>query len=748
MLSKNKFQFAQAFSYAQVRRRLAVFLLMLMPPLIILANPPSWQPITGTQYSMIAMTEIRLYDHVFEGGGNNIAGAFGSGDESDCRGIGSWIPPNPPAHNGFWYFTIVGDRNGEEITFKIYDERTDAVYRCQPTLTFVDNSTVGDPDLFDLSVQESAISGKIKLLTTTPPAGDIVNVEISAGDVAVHPDTEGNYHLAISPGVYEVTSSLDGYTTVTLKDIVVEQNQVTEKIDMTLIDWTPISGNHYNMVVVARAKINGKTIGGGNNNQIAAFGSGGDEDCRGIGSWIEPSPPYDGYWYFTIRGNEIGEEIGFKIYLEELEAIETIIQTISFEDNATIGTPDEPLELRNFTKQEFSLQKDWNWVSFNIHLDNPLIDSVFSSLTSSIFQIKSQIKSATFYRAQNKWMGDLTQIDDGKTYLIKMDQAVENFSVVGIPINVSTPIELIEGWNWIAYYPQNSMAINSALQSIMPNAFQVKSQTQSATYFDPPSTWVGDLSLMEPNQGYKLKVTSPSILIYPENLLAKSLSKITDIADSPDWHQITGTQYNMVLVASVKLDNEKFDSSNGNLVGAFGPGGEEDCRSVAVWQKPEEDSDGFWYFTIVGDEHNEEISFKLYDGKNDRIINCNQTIKFVVDSTIGMPPEFFIITANTSDILNPGIQTKFKLSQNYPNPFNSTTQIKFSLEKQSNVNITVYDLTGQKVRTLLDAKLNLGEYRVVWDGRDDWGMPVSSGIYLYRMKADNYSELRKMILSK
>ncbi|HOD38789.1 MAG TPA: hypothetical protein PKL72_08640, partial [Candidatus Marinimicrobia bacterium] len=92
MLSKNKFQFAQAFSYAQVRRRLAVFLLMLMPPLIIFANPPSWQPITGTQYSMIAMTEIRLYDHVFEGGGNNIAGAFGSGDESDCRGIGSWIP--------------------------------------------------------------------------------------------------------------------------------------------------------------------------------------------------------------------------------------------------------------------------------------------------------------------------------------------------------------------------------------------------------------------------------------------------------------------------------------------------------------------------------------------------------------------------------------------------------------------------------------------------------------------------------
>jgi len=64
------------------------------------------------------------------------------------------------------------------------------------------------------------------------------------------------------------------------------------------------------------------------------------------------------------------------------------------------------------------------------------------------------------------------------------------------------------------------------------------------------------------------------------------------------------------------------------------------------------------------------------------------------------------------------------------------------------VSLTVYNLTGQKVRTLVDDKLNLGEYWIAWDGRDDWGMPVSSGIYLYRMKADNYSELRKMILSK
>ena len=90
----------------------------------------------------------------------------------------------------------------------------------------------------------------------------------------------------------------------------------------------------------------------------------------------------------------------------------------------------------------------------------------------------------------------------------------------------------------------------------------------------------------------------------------------------------------------------------------------------------------------------------------------------------------------------------YELFQNYPNPFNSTTQIKFSLEKESNVSLTVYNLTGQKVRTLVDDKLNLGEYWIAWDGRDDWGMPVSSGIYLYRMKADNYSELRKMILSK
>ncbi|HPC35626.1 MAG TPA: T9SS type A sorting domain-containing protein [Candidatus Marinimicrobia bacterium] len=748
MLRKDKFQFIRIFSYARERRKFAGFFLLLMFPLIIFADPPSWQPISGTQYSMIAMVEIKLYDNVFEGGENNVAGAFGPGGESDCRGIGSWIAPNPPAHNGFWYFTIVGNKNGEEITFKIYDAGTDVVYRCNPTLTFVDNSTVGDPDFLELSVQESAISGKVKLVTTTPPAGNIVNVAISVGDVTVNPDANGEYHLAVSPGIYDVTSSLDGYTTITLKNILVEQNTVTENINMTLIDWEPIRGNQYNMVVVAQAKINGKIVSGGNNNQLAAFGPAGDEDCRGIGNWIEPTPPYEGYWYFTIRGKENGEEIGFKIYLEELDAIETIVQTISFKNDTTIGSPAEPLELRNRAKQELSLQKDWNWVSFNIHSDNPLVDSVFSSLTGSIFQIKSQNKSATYYHAQNKWVGDLTQIEDGKAYLINMYQAVEHFSVSGTPINASTPIALASGWNWIAYYPQNSIAVNSALRSIVPGAFQVKSQTQSATYFDPPGFWVGDLSLMEPGQGYKLKVTSASTLIYPESLMAKYLSKRMDIANSPDWHQISGTQYNMVLMASVKLDNEKFENTNGNKVGAFGPGGESDCRSVALWQKLSEDQDGFWYFTIVGNEQNEDISFKLYDGKNDRVVNCNQTIKFINDNTTGSPTEPFIITANTSDLINPRVQTKFKLNQNYPNPFNSSTRIKFSLEKESNVNITIYNLTGQKVRTLVDAKLNLGEYQIAWDGRDDWGMPVSSGIYLYRMKTDNYSELRKMILSK
>lgn len=86
---------------------------------------------------------------------------------------------------------------------------------------------------------------------------------------------------------------------------------------------------------------------------------------------------------------------------------------------------------------------------------------------------------------------------------------------------------------------------------------------------------------------------------------------------------------------------------------------------------------------------------------------------------------------------------KYEISQNYPNPFNPTTMINFSVSRDGNVNITVYDALGKAVEVLVDGYKQAGNYRVIWNASR-----FASGIYFYRMRSNNFTQIRKMILMK
>ena len=83
------------------------------------------------------------------------------------------------------------------------------------------------------------------------------------------------------------------------------------------------------------------------------------------------------------------------------------------------------------------------------------------------------------------------------------------------------------------------------------------------------------------------------------------------------------------------------------------------------------------------------------------------------------------------------------LAQNIPNPFNPSTKINFSLKKNSNVSIVVYNIKGQKVKTLVSENYNQGNHSVVWNGLDDNNQAVSSGVYFYRMVSDEFPKHKK-----
>jgi len=91
---------------------------------------------------------------------------------------------------------------------------------------------------------------------------------------------------------------------------------------------------------------------------------------------------------------------------------------------------------------------------------------------------------------------------------------------------------------------------------------------------------------------------------------------------------------------------------------------------------------------------------------------------------------------------------KFELSQNYPNPFNPTTKITFVLPAMMKAELVVYDLLGRKVKTLVNDALHAGPHSATWDGTNDRGNAVSSGVYFYRLVAGDFVKVQKMTLTR
>jgi len=95
-----------------------------------------------------------------------------------------------------------------------------------------------------------------------------------------------------------------------------------------------------------------------------------------------------------------------------------------------------------------------------------------------------------------------------------------------------------------------------------------------------------------------------------------------------------------------------------------------------------------------------------------------------------------------------GIPAVTRLEGNYPNPFNPSTTVRYAMKDAGQVSISIYNLKGQLVKTLVNENKKAGNHSVVWNGNDDSGKPVSSGVYMYRMQAAGVNQTRKMMLMK
>ncbi len=154
------------------------------------------------------------------------------------------------------------------------------------------------------------------------------------------------------------------------------------------------------------------------------------------------------------------------------------------------------------------------------------------------------------------------------------------------------------------------------------------------------------------------------------------------------------------------------------------------------------------YYTLNGSEPNEESS-EFTDGTIR--INTNTTIQAIAicdelgesDISVGV---YVFDSVSVEDETTPILTTE--LFSAYPNPFNPETTVRFNLKESSQVSLEIYNILGQRIKTIVDNHLETGKYQYVWHGDDNSGNRVSSGIYFYRLNATDYVAIKKVIMLK
>ena len=175
-----------------------------------------------------------------------------------------------------------------------------------------------------------------------------------------------------------------------------------------------------------------------------------------------------------------------------------------------------------------------------------------------------------------------------------------------------------------------------------------------------------------------------------------------------------------------------------------------DLDSMFTWDLTIEGNDAENEMVLTWDFSNQHHSlfFFLYNLESGQWINLNDHDSFVFSSKKNSIPLKLYVTTQ-KDFTPQVLPTKFSLSQNYPNPFNPSTSIKINIPYFADgikATVDIFDVLGRKVKNILNRNVKSGEIVLSWQGINESGSKVSSGIYFYRLQAGDFVSSRKMIL--
>ena len=226
------------------------------------------------------------------------------------------------------------------------------------------------------------------------------------------------------------------------------------------------------------------------------------------------------------------------------------------------------------------------------------------------------------------------------------------------------------------------------------------------------------------------------------------------VAQTPEWQwaeQAGGT--NNDFGKSIALDSAGNSYVTGKFIGTaiFGSISLTSCGWYDIFVA-KMDADGIWQWAkqAGGNIIDEGFSITINDAGNCYVTGLFYETAIFGSHTLTSSGSADIFVAKLFSGTNIGddfnITPTLQYFSNYPNTYNPTTTISFSTPVVCNRDLSVYNIKGQKVKTLVNDVLHAGEHSIIWDGRDYNQQTVSSGIYFYKLKSGDFQKVRKMIL--
>ncbi len=423
------------------------------------------------------------------------------------------------------------------------------------------------------------------------------------------------------------------------------------------------------------------------------------------------------------------------------------------------------IERPPLASQVVSFAQGWNMISLNISPDDSFwIDEQGPDIIRLTEQLRNEEgiqrllllkdERGRFYSPAHDFNGiPFYNLSEG--YQFKVTETFETtWNGDRIPADADVPLE--EGWNIIPYYPHYELSADAPdFHVLLPIIEEVYIAKDGNGRFMVPRHNYSNMQPWRPGQGYQVKVTEDVILNYPQEQERNGVASVKAMTHSPSSYSDIfnesafepKTNQNMSILIS-KIDvNQSFDASCGDQIKAFSTNGllcgsgiiDQDGRcGLAVWgDDPTTDP-------IDGMQLGETIMLKLIDEELD-----NEFILEAVTVHNGVGP---VYEPNGLTVMEMAVASNFPkqyyLSAVYPNPFNNVTKIQYGLPHDDNVVIKIYDVMGHEVVTLVDAPMRAGHYSNLWNGHNEEGIPVSSGVYIYRIQTEHFVRAQKMTLIK